>query len=235
MKSKWIRNLTVGSIFDFRRKSNIRPNPARGNSIKKMSAGGDKLIGRNHNEAETAFVPHFTVFCMLNDIPKIDPLDDAVYSRLVYCEFKKQFVDEVVDSKFQVQADPDLSAKIKQARFIRGFIHLILDGYKYYLKHGQPEFNSLTKEEWTINDRKDKCVADLLLQHFEITNNDNDFISVADMNEFKNKHKKEFSTISSKRFNDLIKITFKIEQTRKGTNSTRGWIGIKNKNDDILL
>lgn len=201
-----------------------------GNDIKKYASGRDKLIGRTHGKEEVSFNPHFTMFCMLNDIPKIDPMDSAVLDRLVYCEFKKQFVEKVKDERMEVAIDPKLNEKIHSSKFINGFIHIILDGYKYFLEKGQPAFDDQTKEQWTEEGRKDKNVADLIKNNFEITNDNADFISVADMNQFKLYHKKVFSTISPTRFNELIYKEFKIKQTKK--NDVRGWVGIKRKTDE---
>ena len=49
-----------------------------GNMMKKVSSGGDELVGRTHNQEETPFVPHLLYFCMANDIPKITPFDNAI-------------------------------------------------------------------------------------------------------------------------------------------------------------
>ena len=51
-----------------------------------------------------------------------------------------------------------------------------------------------------------------------------DYILVSDMNLFKTKHKAICSTISNKRFNDLIRTTFQIEQERVGSDSSRCWL-----------
>lgn len=210
--------------------------PLNGNSIKKMASGGDKIIGRNHHEGETAFVPHFTLFCMLNDIPAIDPMDDAVFNRLVYCEFNKTFVDTVVNPKTQVLADPNLREKMDNPIFIGGFIHLILDGYRYFLEHGQPPFDATIKESWTFSDKKDRNIIHFLRNNFEVTHEKKDFILVTEMNNFKNNHKQLFHTVSPKRFNDLVQSTFSIHQDAVGKDRSKAWIGIKrinNSNDDL--
>ena len=203
-----------------------------GNCIKKLASGGDKAVGRTHNKEETAFKAHFTPFCMLNDIPKIDPLDDAVYERLFYFEFKKQFVKNPTE-EHHIKADPDFEETIQDPKFIRGFTHLILDGFQYYLKHGQPEFNRVTKDEWTDGDRKDKNITELLHSEFDFTGKKEDFIAVAEMANFRNKYKKEFMPISNKWFNDIVESTFKIKQERK--NTSRGWFGLKKKEIDYVI
>jgi hypothetical protein len=45
--------------------------------------------------------------------------------------------------------------------------------------------------------------------NFEITHDKEDFVTVAEMAAFRTKNKKDFSTISNKRFNDMIHEVFK--------------------------
>jgi hypothetical protein len=222
-KNRWAYLIRFARII-FSNEVNMKK-VLNGNDIKKMASGGDKVVGRTHFKEETQFVPHFTPFCMLNDIPSIEPMDDAVYGRLVYCEFKKQFVDEVTE-EYHIKADPDLDEKIRDPKFIRGFIHLILGSFIYFLENGQPEFDAVTKEEWTEGDRKDKNIIELLKNNFEITNINKDFITVSDMNKFRNKNIKD-SIISNKRFNEIVYEAFKIRQAKR--NGVRGWIGIIQK------
>jgi hypothetical protein len=44
---------------------------------------------------------------------------------------------------------------MKEDAFVNGFIHLILDAYKYYLKHGKPKVDVLAKDAWTMGYRKE--------------------------------------------------------------------------------
>ena len=202
-----------------------------GGQIKKIASGGDGLVGRFHGGDETTFVPHFIPFCMLNDIPEIKPFDDAVYDRLLYCEFNKQFVENPTEDH-HVKANPHINKIFKTQRFINGFTHLILDAYQYFLKHGQPEFDLKTKDEWTIEGRQDTSIVEILHNNFEITNNDNDFLTVSEMKKFRKCHKTEFSTISNKRFNEIFFLAFKIHQIRKGKNKVYGWPNICSKTQD---
>lgn len=175
-----------------------------GNDLKKVSSGGDPLIGRTHHKEEVQFVPHFTPFCMLNDIPEIMPMDEAVQKRLSYYEFPKQFVEEVEDPSYQVKFDPKLDEKIREDRFINGFIHLMLDAYKYYLNHGQPSFDLKTKEDWTSNDNKEDDIIELMYNSYEVTKNPKHYVTIADFNNFKKENKKTFEGISMKVVGELL-------------------------------
>ena len=50
--------------------------------MKKVSSGGDTLVGRVNGGEEKPFVPHFNVFCNANDLLEIKPFDSAINQRL---------------------------------------------------------------------------------------------------------------------------------------------------------
>ena len=222
-KNRWAYLIRFARII-FSNEVNMKK-VLNGNDIKKVAAGGDEMIGRTHFQEEVNFVPHFTAFCMLNDIPEIQPLDNAVYGRLVYYEFEKQFVEDPTE-EYHVKMDKNLEKKIKEQRFINGFIHLILDAYKYYLKNGQPEFDELAKEEWTVEGMKDKNLANIIAESYHITKDDKDYITVSEFAEFRKRNKNEFSTISNKRFAEVLK-SMGATTGRVGKNGTRVWKGIQ--------
>src|SRR5690606_23238353 len=87
-----------------------------GNAIKKHSSGGDRLIARTHNKEEVSFTPHYTILCMLNDIPEIEPMDAGIIKRLEYIEFPFVLVDkqDVNKKKFYKEKDPNLDLIINK-------------------------------------------------------------------------------------------------------------------------
>ena len=255
-KNRWMYLIRFGRII-FSNEVNMRA-VLNGNDIKKVSAGGDKLIGRTHCKEEVQFVPHFTAFCMMNDIPPIEPMDEAVIKRLVYYEFKRQFImrddtvindnsnnlkndvndklsnkcnlkkrgivrindknnsnnikvtanncnkNPVILEKYQIWADSKLEEKIREDRFINGFIHLVLDSYQYFLKYGQPRFNEEAKSSWTSDNNKEEQIIELIKDEYEITNDNNDQIKVSDFNLFKKNNSKVFSSISDKKIYEIL-------------------------------
>jgi hypothetical protein len=206
-----------------------------GNAIKKLSSGGDIVVARTHKEEETPFVPHFSIFCMLNNIPKIDPMDGAIISRLEYTEFPFKFVKEIKqgDPEYYKPQDNDLSAKIKEDWFIQGMIHLLLDSYQDFLTNGIPEFDAAAKNTWTSGAKQEDEITDVIEEYFEITNNSKDYVTLADMSKFKSKQK-VFQTISPTRFNQILEKELGLAQgTVKNElgKSTRCWKGIMFKED----
>ena len=166
---------------------------------------------------------------MLNDIPNIEPMDNAVMGRLEYVEFPYQFVDkEDLDKKKHYKVkDYWLDEKIEKKEFINGFIHIMLDAYKDFLKNGMPEFDNEVKEKWTSDNKQNAAIIELIEKNFDITKNSTDKILVTEMKNFKNNNKKAFSTISYQRFNEILKDELELEEGR--ISNSRAWCGIKKK------
>jgi phage/plasmid-associated DNA primase len=198
-----------------------------GNAIKKHSSGGDKLTARTHNKEEVHFTPHYTIFCMLNDIPNIEPLDQGGMNRLEYIEFPYVFVDaDDKDKKpYFREKDLELDEKIEKIAFIRGFIHVLLDGYKDFLENGMPEFDAEVKNKWTADNKQNVEIIELIKEHFEITGDSNDKLDIKDLKKFRKNHKEVFSTISCQRFNEILKDELELQEGR--TVQARFWKGIK--------
>ena len=102
-------------IFSNELKNNI---PLNGNAIKKISSGGDTLIGRGHNANEEEFVTDFLAICMANDLTKITPYDDAVDERLKVIIYKRLFVENP-SNEFEIKMDKNINNEIIQLNFKR--------------------------------------------------------------------------------------------------------------------
>lgn len=198
-----------------------------GIKIKKHASGGDPIVGRFHQDNELSFTPHYTLFCLLNDVPEIEPLDVAVENRLEYIEFPYIFVDkdEINGNKNYKEGNRELNKKISTQDFIDGFIHIILDGYKDYLKNGLPKFNKEVKEAWIKENKQQKMIIDKIKQSFDITNDENDKVLVSDINNFRRKNCEISARLFTKMFEEELNLHQKI------TNKSRYWTGIKIKND----
>lgn len=198
-----------------------------GNNIKKHSSGKDLISARTHNKEEEDYKPHYTIFCMLNDIPVIEPMDEAITKRLEYLEFPYQFVgkDEVAIKDHFREKDDDLDDKIENQDFINGFIHILLDGYKDYLENGMPEFDQEIKDNWTLENKQGTEVIDTITDYFEITKNKKDTIPIRELRKFKDSHKDIFSSISLKRFKEILINDLGLVEDRDST--VRVWKGIK--------
>jgi phage/plasmid-associated DNA primase len=95
-----------------------------GTTIKKISAGGDNLSGRVHGKLETDFIPHYNAFIMANDMPNIDPYDDAIDGRLKCITYSKQFVDNP-SNEFELQKDKNIEKEIETYQFKKCFLLIL--------------------------------------------------------------------------------------------------------------
>lgn len=199
-----------------------------GNSIKKHSSGGDTLIGRTHSGEETRFKPHYTCFGMFNDIPKITPMDQAIQGRLEYIEFPHVFTDEDnKKEKYYRKMNSDLKDIIQTEDFVQGFIHIILEGYKEYSVK-MPIFDKDIKDRWTEDNKQSVEIIDLIKERYEITEDEKDTITIAEIKRFKESHK-SLKTISLHNFYDILRDQLNLKDDRN--KNGRYWSGLKLKID----
>ncbi len=183
----------------------------------KEHSGGDKLTGRFHHGDETEYTPHYTIFCMLNDIPKIDPLDDATLKRLTYIKFPNVF------GSAERPSIDNFDSIIRSEKFMSGFVHAVLEGYQIYLRGDMPKLSESVKEEWTENVKQTDLLKDTLLDNYKITSLKTDFVTVADLKQFRNNHREIYSTISDRNFNAFLK---SLGLTYGKKSDKRGWEGL---------
>ena len=109
-----------------------------GNMLKKLSSGGDGVVGRSHCKEETEFIPHFLVLCLANDMLKIKPYDDAVNNRAKIMKFDKTFVDKP-SNEFELQKNDNIKAEMNTEKFQRCFVMLLIKYYADYNDAKQAE------------------------------------------------------------------------------------------------
>lgn len=101
-----------------------------GNIIKKISSGCNILDAGEIIENDTNFRVYFTLFYMLNHVPKIRPHDNNIISCITNPDFNN--IDDTTPE--DIEDDTNIYGNIEDTRFINGFTHLILNGYKNYLE-----------------------------------------------------------------------------------------------------
>lgn len=157
-------------IFSNEMKSTAEIN---GDMLKKISSGGDTLIGRNHCSQEEEFITHFLPICLANDVPNIKPYDDAVDSRLRVVSYKKSYVTEPTN-ELELLADPNIEYEIKTLKFQKTFVGLLIYYYTFHYNTPEPIEVMNSKKDWISND---KNVIDSYTYDFEIKNNNNHFVT----------------------------------------------------------
>jgi hypothetical protein len=146
-----------------------------GNMIKKISSGGDTIIGRNHCKSEEEFSVHFLPVCLANDLPNIKPYDDAVKGRVRVISYTKSFVDEP-SNEFELKKDEGIDEEIKTLKFKKAFVGLLIREYILFQQNGlpdEPQAVIQAKVDWGLGEGT-SCI-DEFLNDFEITNSVDDF------------------------------------------------------------
>lgn len=175
---RWVlllRNKRI--IFSNEIKSTVEIN---GNFIKKISSGGDKIIGRRHRDDEEEFYTHFLPVCFANDLPKITPYDDGVDIRVRIISYNKSYVDEP-SNEFELKKDPNIESEIKTLLFQRVMVGLLIREYSLYKQNGlKPEPDEVlnAKTEWVGEEAN--CIKSFL-NDYEITNDANHYVKSNDV------------------------------------------------------
>lgn len=173
-----------------------------GNTIKKHSSGGDTIVARVHQGLETEVSPNYTCFLFVNDKPDIFPFDDAIDKRIEFINFPYEFVKDVTTA-WQKKAI-DLSEIIMSDKFKRGFLWILLDGYRRFLTDGLPEFEPSIRSKWMTGVSSRTNLKSFILEHFEFVEGDEKcYTSVRDINAFRKEHS-EFSGLSVVKYNELL-------------------------------
>ena len=208
-----------------------------GNMLKKLSSGGDGVVGRSHCKEETDFIPHFLTLCLANDMLKIKPYDDAVNNRLKILKFDKTFVDKP-SNEYELQKDDNIKAEMNTDKFQRCFVMLLI---KYYADWNdakqvegyvevEPPVVSQGKQEWV---EEAEGFLSTFLKDFELTGNDaEDKIKSSEIEDWIKAKKLGISMmkfgLEMKKFLKVNKIEGVYNKDKKvGGKNSVWWFGIK--------
>lgn len=147
-----------------------------GNQLKKHSSGGDELVGRVHGGLEISFVPHYLMFIFANDLPPINPYDDAVDNRVRIISYKKSFVENPTN-EFELKRDNNLEKEMQTDKFKNAIVNLLITTYNdmrdKIIIHAEPLAVLNAKKDWV---QQDKNIVETFLQDFEFTSDRTDFV-----------------------------------------------------------
>ena len=228
-------------IFSNEIKANVELD---GNCIKKLSSGGDKIIGRKHYQSENPFKPHFLACVMSNDLNKINPYDDAVDDRVRVISYEKSFVNNP-SNEYELQKDVGLDDEMQTPEFQRVFMMLLINRYLEFNKAGrvdyEPEAVKTGKHEW-IGLPTDTDFISKFKVRFNITNNPDDFVRFTEIEawvssmklgitvfKFLNELKKHC------KLNNLEHVTRRVKKFKGSRESSAAWFGIAHYDDNDFL
>ena len=156
------------------------------NLLKMIVSGGDELRGRRIYENDQAFVNRSTIVMMCNDMPPLQPADDAVANRMIPIQYSFSFVEKPNAFKpHEKKADSELKNTLRQAKYSAAMIHIFMREYSSWIESGMtpPKLTALSKEM-----REDiaptDTFKDALESKYEITNNADDYVPFDELYEY---------------------------------------------------
>jgi hypothetical protein len=125
--------------------------------LKMVVSGGDTITLRTNHKDESQHINRSTLFMMCNDVPKIQPCDDAVQDRIggvfdMQVEFKEK--PNFFRPDHEKPRDPSLKDMMNKPEYQAAFLSTLLDAYQQYKQtaHTIPASVSAAIDEWVTND-----------------------------------------------------------------------------------
>jgi hypothetical protein len=206
-----------------------------GNFIKKISSGGDDLIGRTHCKEEEHFNTHFLPIIFDNDMNKISPYDNATNDRVRCLLFPKSFVDRIPENDLELRMDKNIKDELKTIRFQRCFVAILIQSHMTFVELNRIEFEPENVRNSKIDLIESTTDIDFMtgfMRDFQITNDNNDFITNNMIEKWSNEKKLNLSVSKISReikkhahinsYKCVINTTKNINKKKE-----RGWVGIK--------
>ena len=197
-----------------------------GTRLKCIAGRGDELKGRVHSGLETSFTPHFLMVLLANDLPQINPCDDAVVNRATVLEYEKSFV-AVPNGPCELLMDENIKSEVRTARFCDAFVHLLISAY--HTSPEMPEAMTRAKDEWL--GIEDNNVISMFSQQAIFTDDPDDFLTNAAITSWL--HRNGFECTITKMNTELkrhIGNTYSriaMGQKKIAGQKSRGWFGIQ--------
>ena len=153
-----------------------------GNMLKTIVSGGtDFLKVRRLHENEITVMNKATLFMFAQDLPAIDPPDDAVRDRLRVCEWSYSYVDEP-KRVFEKKRDRTVLDKFADPEYGDAFFWLMVDEYEAWRKDG---FKEPERTEVELHARSELAqevdIEGILSEKYDITKNPDDWIEFSDI------------------------------------------------------
>lgn len=153
-----------------------------GNMLKNVVSGGtDFLKVRKLHENDHTIMNKASIFMFAQDLPAIDPPDDAVRDRLRVCEWSYSYVDEP-KKPYEKKRDRAVLEKLTDPEYGDAFFWVMVGEYEAWRR---TEFVEPVRAEIELLARaeliKEIDFEAVLLEAYEITKNPNDYVLFADL------------------------------------------------------
>jgi phage/plasmid-associated DNA primase len=142
--------------------------------LKQVSSGGDTITLRTNHKDESKHINRSTLFMMCNDVPKIQPCDDAVQDMIggvfdMQVEFKEK--PNPFRPDHEKPRDPSLKDKLTKPEYQNAFLSTLLDAYQEYrhAAHVIPASVSAGVQEWVTNEcGLENLLAEVCEAHLDV-------------------------------------------------------------------
>jgi hypothetical protein len=184
-KLAWIKDF-YGKRLVFSNEIRIDSKGFDGNLIKTIVSGGDKLKIRGNFEDQNDFINKSTLFMLSNDIPTISPCDDAVVLRCKCFKYNVSFVEKPREF-FEKQADSNVKNKFCLNEYKNALVQLIINTYNELSNNEKSLGGYIEEPKCVLLESKNRVVSEketfmnFILEKYEITNKDGDFVPCGDI------------------------------------------------------
>lgn len=156
-----------------------------GNMLKRVVSGGtDPIKARKLHENDTTVMNKATMFMFAQELPNIDPPDDAVMNRLRVVNWSYSYVDEP-SKPYEKKRDVNILHKFSDPEFGDAFFWLMVDEYEDWRKKN---FEEPVRPQIELDARDEIAqevdVTAVLLEKYEITKNPNDKVLFQEIEDY---------------------------------------------------
>ena len=155
-----------------------------GNMLKALTSGGDEMKARRNHKDEVVIVNKATPFIFANDMPRINPVDDAIRERTQVVSWSYSYVDDPKRS-YEKKKNPKLGDSFREAKYGDAFFWLMVEEYEKWRETGfkEPEI-----PDCVIQGRDELLpivnIEEVLLEKYEITKNILDHVPYTEIAEW---------------------------------------------------
>jgi phage/plasmid-associated DNA primase len=202
-----------------------------GNILKSLVSGGDEMLARTNHKDEQVVVNRSTMFCFVNDIPRIKPYDSAIEARVTCPEFKCTFVDEPM-LPHERRTDKDVKDLFNTDNAYKdALVCILIDAYKQFKNQGHviPKAVRKATEEWVGGE---SSIRNILEKGYEITGNADDKELAENIVRV---IQAEMTISGTKIGREIAKLGIQKKNIKQGRVTKVFYLGIKVKVDDTII
>lgn len=197
-----------------------------GNMLKRAASGGaDVINARGAYGRERNYINKSALFIFANDLPRINPADDAIRERTIVVEWKYSYVDNPVE-EFERKRDENIVNGMMKQKYALAFVWLMIDEFEKWRQDG---FTNPSIKEVCLRGRDEIApvsnVREILEEKYLITKKPDDYVIGKELTAYLREN--GMSGSETKLGRELTNIGLKNEQKKINGKREKIRIGIK--------